>query len=134
MKGGPTRFEVKEIHQWLEWGYMCGSKVPGDKFYVQGKLFCGDYFESRYYNHLGGKKANNIIKCVRLVTGNICAILYSFQDVLSYAEIKMIRNIGENNPLLMCRYCFNKNMKTPTLGSSGKSQDKQGKGGGRKFE
>ena len=48
---------------------MCGSKVPGDKFYVQKKLFCGDYIESQYYNNLVGKKAKTINKGGRLVTG-----------------------------------------------------------------
>ena len=36
------------IHKFSEGGYMCGSKVPGDKFYVQRKLFCGEYIESIY--------------------------------------------------------------------------------------
>ena len=64
---------------------MCGSKVPGDKFYVQRKLFCGDYIESKYYNHLGGKKVNKIRKVGIFVTGNICSICYSFQGVFSGA-------------------------------------------------
>ena len=58
---------------------MCDSKVPGDKFYVQRKLFCGDYIESQYYNQLGSKKANNSNKGGRLVTVNICSIYYSLQ-------------------------------------------------------
>ena len=40
-------------------GYMCGYEVPGKKYYVQRQLFCGDYIESQYYNHLGGKKAGD---------------------------------------------------------------------------
>ena len=75
-------------------GYMYGSKIPGDNFYVQKKLFCGDYIESQYYNHLGGKKAKNSSKGGRLVTGSICAICHSSQDLLSDAEIKRSRNIG----------------------------------------
>ena len=82
---------------------MCRFKVPGDKFYFRRKLFCGDYIESQYYNNLGGKKEKNITKGGRLVTGDICAICYSFRDVLSDDEIKMSRNIGGNNPLLICR-------------------------------
>ena len=50
---------------------MCSSKVPGDKFYVQRKPCCGDYIESKYYNHLGGKEASNSIKGGRLVMGDI---------------------------------------------------------------
>ena len=50
---------------------MCGSKIPGNKFYVQRKLFCGDYIESKYYNPLDGKKSKNNSKGGILVTGNI---------------------------------------------------------------
>ena len=49
--GGPTKSDMEELRQWSEGGYMCGSKVPGKKFYVQRKLFCGNYIESQYYNH-----------------------------------------------------------------------------------
>ena len=73
-KGGPTKSEVEELQRWSKGVYMCGSKVPGDNFYVQRKLFCADYIESQYYNHLGGKKAKNSSKDGRLVTVNICAI------------------------------------------------------------
>ena len=88
------------------------------KFYVQRKLFCGDYIESQYYNHLGGKKSKKTSKCGRLVAGNICAICYSFQNVLSDAEIKRSRNIGGKNPILICCDYFNSNIKTPTSGVS----------------
>ena len=101
---------------------MCGSKVPGYKFYVKRKMFCGDYTESKYYNHLGGKKAKKIIKVEIFVTGNICAICYSFQDVLLDAEIKRSRNIGGNNPLLICRDFFNRNIKIPNSGKSRNSR------------
>ena len=111
---------------------MYGSKVPGEKFYVQRKLFCGDYIESQYYNHLGGKKAKNGSKGSRLVTVNICAICYSFQYVLSYAEIKRSRNIGGNNPLLICRDCFNSTIKIPTSGGSSNAREKQGQRGTEK--
>ena len=73
---------------------MWGPKVLGDKFYVNRKMFCGDYIESQYYNHLGGKKAKNSSKGGRLVTENICAICNSFQNIFSDAEIKRGRNIG----------------------------------------
>ena len=102
-KGGPTRSDMEEPQRWSEGGYMCGSKVPVDIFYVYRKLFCGDYIESQFYNHLGGKKSNNSSKGIRLVTGGICAIGYLFQDVLSDVEIKRSRNIGGNNSLLILR-------------------------------
>ena len=79
-KGGPKISNVEELQQWSEGGKMCGSKVPVDKYYVQRKLFCGDYTESRYYNHLGGKKVKNNSNSGRSATGNICAICNSFQD------------------------------------------------------
>ena len=125
-KGGRTKSDVEELQQWSEGGYMCGSKVPGDKFYVQRKLFCGDYIESRYYNHFGGKKVKNGSKGGRLVTGDIYSIWYSFQDVLSDAEMKRSRNIGGNNPLLICHSCFNSNIKIPTSDGSSNVREKQG--------
>ena len=131
-KGGPTKSDVEELQRWSEGGYMCGSKVPCDKLYVQRKVFCGDYIESQYYNNLGGKKANNSSKGGRLVTGNICAICYSFQDVLSDAVLKRSRNIGGNNPLLICRDCFNSNIKIPALGVSSNARKKRGQRGAAK--
>ena len=111
-KGILTKSDVGELQKWSEGGYMCGSKLPGDKFYVRGKLFCGNYIDSKYYYHLGGKKANNSSKDVPRVPakgkmhaqihrGNICAIYYSFQDFLLGAEIKRIHNIGGKNTLLI---------------------------------
>ena len=41
-KGIKKISDVEEIQIWSEGGYMCGYKVPGNKFYVQRKLFCGD--------------------------------------------------------------------------------------------
>ena len=112
------KYEVEDIQRWSELGYMYGSKVPGKKFYVQRKLFCGDYIESQHYNHLGGKKLKKSSKGGRFVTWNICGIYYSFHDILSDAEIKRSCNIGGKNPLLICRDCFNSNIKIPTSGGS----------------
>ena len=80
---------------------MCGSKVPGDKFYVHMKLFHGDYIESQYYNHLGGKKAKNGCKGGRSLIRNMCTICYLFQDYLLDAEINGIRNIRGKSTLLI---------------------------------
>ena len=44
-KGVPTKSYVGEIQRWSEGGYTCGSKVPGNKFHVQRKLFCGNYID-----------------------------------------------------------------------------------------
>ena len=56
------------------------------------------------------------------VMGNICTVCYSFQDVLSDAEIQRRHNIGGNNPLLICRDSFNSNIKIPTSGGPSNSQ------------
>ena len=125
-KGDPKKSDAEELQQWSEGGHMCGSKVPRNTFYVQMKLFCGDYIESQCYNHLGRKKAKNSSKGGRLVTGKTCAIWYSFQDVLSDAEIKGIRNIGGKNPLIIYRDCFNSNIKNPTSGRSSNARETQG--------
>ena len=128
-KGGPTRSDVEELQKWLEGGYMGVYKVPGDKFYVQRKLFCGYYIESQYYNRLGGKKANIRNKGGIFVTDDICAIRYSCQDVLSDTEIKRIRHIGGKNLLLICRDLFNSNIKIITSGGSSNTREKQGQRG-----
>ena len=117
-KGDPNFFGLGEIQIWSEGGYMCGLKLPCNKFYVQRRLFCGDYIESQYYNHLSGKKVKESSKGEIFVMGNICAICYSFQDVFSDAEIKRSRNIGGNNPLLIFHDCFNSKIKIPTSGGS----------------
>ena len=92
---------------------MCDSKVSSNKFYVQRKLICGEYIESQYYNNLGGNKAKNISKVGILVTRNICAMCYSFQDVLPGSEKNRRRNIS-----LICSDFFNSNIRIPTLGGS----------------
>ena len=74
-------------------------RYQATNFMFRGNFFCGDYIESQYYNHLSAKKSKNISKGGRLVTDNICTIFHSFQDVLSDAKIKRIRNIGGDNPL-----------------------------------
>ena len=33
-KGGPKKSDVEELQIWSEGGYMCGPKVPVNKFYV----------------------------------------------------------------------------------------------------
>ena len=83
---------------------MCGTKVPGNMFYIHRKLFFDEHIESQYYYHLDGKKAKNSSKDEKFVTGNIWGVCYSFQDVFSDSEINRSRNIGEKNPLLICRY------------------------------
>ena len=73
---------------------------------------------------MGGKKAKNSSKDVRLVMNDICEIFYSFQDVLLDAEIKRSRNIVGNNPLLIFRDYLNSNIKIPTSGGSSNAREK----------
>ena len=131
-KGRPTKSYFEDIQWWSEGGYTCGSKVPGKTFYVQRKLFFGDYIESQYYNHLGGKKANNGIKGRKLLTGNICTIYYLFQDVFSDVEIKKSCYVGVNNPLLVSCDFFNSNIKIPILVRSSSTREKKGQRGAEK--
>ena len=75
------------------------------------------------------RKQNNGRKSGRSVTGNICEIYYSFQDVLSESEIKSSHNIAGKNPLLICRDCFNSNIKIPNSGGSSNGRENQGQRG-----
>ena len=124
-KGGPTKSDIEEVEQWSEGGYICGGKILDreTKLYVQRKLFCGDYVEVQYYNHLGDKKSHGKKSNRKLLTEDVCAISYSYRDVLSNTEIKKSRDIGGKNPLLVCRECFNNNIKIPTLGGSSNSRE-----------
>ena len=99
---------------------------------VQRKLFFGNYIESQYYNHLGGKKSKKSSKGGRLVMVNICKICYLFQGVLQDFEIKRSCNVGGNNPLPVCRDCFNSNIKMLTSGGSSNTQEKQRRRGAAK--
>ena len=81
-KEGPTKTDMQELQQWVGRGYICGNRVPSNLFYVQRKCFCGDYIESQYDNHLGGKKRKDE-RGGRLVTKNVCAICYTFYNVMS---------------------------------------------------
>lgn len=73
--------------------------VPG-RLYVQTKLLCSDNIESQYHNHLDGKKSKN--RGDRLVTEDVCAICYSFEDKLLGDNIEKNCDIGGNNPLFIC--------------------------------
>ena len=74
-----------------------------------------------------GKTAKNRVDS-RLVTDGICALCYSFEDVLLETEIKKSHDIGGKNPLLVCRDCFNSKIKIPTSsGSSNVRENKQQK-------
>ena len=59
---------------------------------------------------------------------NMCEICYSYQDIFSDAEIKRSHIIGGKNSLLICRDCFNSNIKIPPSNA----QEKQGQMGAEK--
>ena len=78
---------------------------------------CGDYIESQYYNPKSGVKGS------RIVTKDICAICYGDDDIVSADEIRKKRDIGGKNPLLVCRFCFDKKFEIPCSG--GRTNQKQ---------
>mmetsp|Transcript_21870 Transcript_21870/g.47533 ORF Transcript_21870/g.47533 Transcript_21870/m.47533 type:complete len:109 (-) Transcript_21870:34-360(-) len=71
---------------------------------------CGDYIESQYYNPKTGVQGG------RIVTIDICAICYENEDIVQADEIRNNRDIGGKNPLLVCRYCFDKGFEIPCSG------------------
>ena len=82
-------------------------------------LRCGEYIESQYYNPATGLKGG------RIVTNDVCAICYDADNIVSADEIRKKRDIGGKNPLLVCRYCFDKNIEIPCSG--GRTNMKQKK-------
>jgi len=106
----------------LQDGYICGHSIINDgcPFYVKTALHCGEYIESQYYNPATGLKGG------RIVMDDICAICYDADNIVSADEIRKKRDIGGKNPLLVCRYCFDKNIGIPFSG--GRTNMKQKKG------
>ena len=60
-----------------------------------------------------------------IVTKDICAIRYESEDIVQAEEIRNKRDIGGKNPLLICRYCFDKKFEIPCSG--GRTNAKQKK-------
>ena len=111
-KKGPSQTQLDSLIAEVENdGYVCGGSVNEDGgFFVKRGLRCGDYTESQYYNPKAGVKGG------RIVTADICAICYESDDIVSADEIRKSRDIGGKNPLLLCRYCFDKNIEIPCSG------------------
>ena len=66
------------------------------------------------------------------MTEDICAICYERQGIVQADEICKKRDIGGKNPLLVCRYCFDKNFEISCSGGrvnvkQKKAQDEQTK-------
>ena len=93
----------------LENGYICGDEIKDKSgiIYVQAVNRCGKYIESQYYIPNAG------LKGVRILTADICAICYDTEDIVSTDEIWKERDMGGKNPLLVCRYCFDKKIEIP---------------------
>ena len=108
---GPTKNQLQSLERSLENGYSCGKAVKSSGgFFVKRQLTCGDYIESQYYNPTTGLKGG------RILTPDICAICYDMDEIVSVDEIRREKNIGGKNPLLICRYCFDKNIEVPCSG------------------
>ena len=113
---GTQEGSTKAHLQKNEKDYICGGKVPSEQLYVQRRLICGDYIESQYYSHLGGK-TGQIKKGAQLFTESIWAIHFTFKNIMSEDEIKKSRDI--------CNNCFESGVKIPT--SSGCSNVREKK-------
>jgi hypothetical protein len=111
---GPTKNELEDLEASLENGYICGNSIQdnnNDWLCVRRVSRCGDYIEYQYYNpNTGGLKGG------RILTPDICAICYDTDDIVSADEICKERDMGGKNPLLVCRYCFDKNIEMPCSG------------------
>ena len=121
--GGPSRYHIKEPKKWVEGGYICGNKVRSAPFYDYRKLICGDYIEPQYYNHNDGTKVR------RIVSIEICVILFEDDYIVSQYEIKNKKNVGGKWPLHIYRYYLNSNIKVPLTNGvcnrMGKKQQKK---------
>ena len=61
----------------------------------------------------------------QIVTNDVCAICYDADNIVSADEIRKKKDICGKNPLLVCRYCFEKNIEIPCSG--GRTNMKQKK-------
>ena len=50
---------------------------------------------------------------------------YDTEDIVSADEIRKVRNMGGKNPLLVCRYCFDKGIKIPSSGGRTNMNEKK---------
>ena len=89
-------------------GFICDDDIGVESgHYARRQTRCGD------------------IKGGRIMTKDICAVCYEDDDIVSEVEIRKKRNIGGKNPLLVCRYCFDKNFEIPCSG--GRTNEKEKK-------
>ena len=101
-------------------GFICGNDIGVESgHYARRQTRCDDFIESQYYNPKLGVKGG------RIVTKDICAVCYEDDDIVSEVEIRKKRNIGGKNPLLVCRYCFDKDFEIPCSG--GRTNEKEKK-------
>ena len=103
-------------------GYICGNAIKDNsngQLFVRRAVTCGDYIESQYYNPTTGLKGG------RILTLDICAICYDTEDIVSADEIRKVRDMGGKNPLLVCRYCFDKGIEIPSSGGRTNMKEKK---------
>ena len=62
-----------------------------------------------------------------IVTEYICEICYEDEDIVSAEEICDKCDVGVNNPLLVCRYCFDTNIYILCSGGCTKQNQKKDK-------
>ena len=125
---GPTKKQLEDTEAALENGYVCGDEIKDKSslLYVRAANRCGSYIESQYYNPNTGLKGG------RILTTDICAICYGADDIVSADEIRKNRDIGGKNPLLVCRYCFDKNIEIPCSGGRTNMKEKKDQAQGTK--
>ena len=119
-KKGPSKAQLNNLIASLENGYICGNAIKGGGgLFVRRQQRCGDHIESQYYNPKTGVLGG------RIVTEYICAICYEREDIVQADEIRKKRNIRGKNPLLVCRYCFDKKFEIPCSGGRTNVKQKQ---------
>lgn len=109
-KKRPTKEQLRAVECSLENWYVCGDNIESDSLFVKRQLRCKDYIESQYCNPAAGLKGG------RILTKDVCAICYDDEDIVTAEEIQNGCDIGGKDPLLFCRYCFDKKVEIPFSG------------------
>eukprot|EP00957_Ditylum_brightwellii_P101810 7759154-Ditylum_brightwellii.AAC.1 len=116
-KSGPTHKDFNSLQQWLENGYLCGTKVYSNpKFVTKRQIHCGDQIESQYYNKDG-------IRGGQIITKSICDMYYSSHNIMPVEQIKANQDVGRKNPFPVCWECFNLKITLPTSGGNSNKQE-----------
>ena len=95
--------------------YICINKAHVQGFLIKWVIHCGETIESQYYNKNGDRGGG-------IITEYVCLLCYSVDDIVTREEIIDNIDVQGYNPLLVCRTCFDYNIKIPTSGGCGKRQ------------